>query len=737
LCNRTHGQNTYPVLDSIQHYIYQQNEHSEEDLSQKFIALSNSIFNQYSTDQIDTISQIIQAQLDDVKQLKPKVILHQIRCAYLSNSSRLDQAEQCEAKVLEWARESRRNDIKLLALEDLNFIYSHQGRSDEQIDILHQAIDLSYDLNLPNDRIYYFAWLGEAYSYRAQYDSAYHYLDEGLALAITENDSALLANVYERHARVALDQGNYLQSLNYSQKALKIAQLKGMRIREETNLIYSAYNYFYLGDHESAIDYELKALALYENNEDANTASIYSRIGNIYNSLNDYDTALDYLTKAKKIYTETNYTIGIAKTDLNLTDTYLGMQEIQKARSAAQSALATFQSVEDKVNLSHAYRKLAKIELEIGENCSLKGINTFQYAKRAFDISESSEMLSRLSELEGYEDEALSYHKEYLSAYQSIYNQKNQGATTREQVRFNVQLTEEKRKAAVLKSELLKTRNDFLKWIVVGSIGFALLLGFLILRLFKTQKKLKSQNILINTQNKELSQHNDFKDRLFSIISHDLKTPFSAIQTIPNQLRKRLKSDDINGAHELINDFDNRSKSVNSLLQNLLQWSLAQMNRQVVRQQKIHVEDEILDALDLYESVAMEKRVEIETDLNTDHFAIGDSNGFQTICRNLIHNAIKFSSSEGKIEINTIAEEGFIKVSVRDYGQGMKPEAIQNAIKGEATSTRGTSGEKGTGLGMIVIQEIVKSNNGYFSLENMDQGLKASFKFPSYESASD
>lgn len=766
------------IVDSFEFILTHQQNYNEEELHNKFIRLANQVFNKHTSEEIDSISLLYQEQLDQIKDLKAKVIIHQIRCAYLSNSSFYLEAEACEQKVLDWAEEANRPDIRLLALEDLNFIYSHQARYNEQVATMREAITVSFEFDLPVDRIYYYAWLGEAYSQQARYDSAYSYLEDAIYLAEEHQDAALLANVYERRSRVALDQGDYRSSIAYSQQALEIAQRLDLKIRKETNLIYLGYSSFYLGDYESAIQYELEALDLYEGALDANTASIYDRLGKIYNAQEDFTTAKQYLLKAKSIYAMKDYDIGIARVGLNLSKTLVGLNELDSARSVISGSISTFESVDDQVNLSYAYRSLALIEkidgrcelsssyllntveileskkkyaalsqaqlelAELAKDCRSAQSYTYQAASSAYELSlstgdvltrqKAAKILSDYYKKLGDTEQALKYNEEYITAYQAIYNHQNQQAVVREQARFEVQLADERRRGAELANQLLTTRNKLLNYIIWGVVGFLLLLTYLLWKIMKSRTKLVEQNTLIQNQNDKLITLNQIKNQLFGIISHDLRSPFSAIQTVPDQLRAKLAVGDKEGTNNIIQELENRSKSFGALLHNLLQWSLIQMDRKRVRKEKIYVEDEILDAIDLYRSLAQAKGVEIRYRDIPELYALGDPDGFQTVIRNVLHNAIKYTPKQTVITLSAHREKDQILLTIRDQGIGMSEEQIVKVLAGGVSSKKGTSGEKGTGLGMTVIQDIIKDNGGALNISSANPGLLVSFYFPAY-----
>ncbi len=770
------------TVDSIRYYLSIQDELPIDQLNDKLIQLTNQIFNSHTNPEIDSISQQLDQIKDDFTDLKSKTILHQVRCAYLSNASQYAKAQACEEEVMQWAIESGRKDVKLMALEDLNFIYNHLGRYGAQIDVLHEAIQLSFELDLPVDRIYYYAWMGEARSYVAAYDSAYHYLTLAEELAIQEQDSALLTNVYERQARVALEQGNYPYSYERSMQAVDMAREHDLRIRETTNLIYAAYSAYYLGDYESAIDYELQALDIYDHSEDANTASIYNRLGKIYNNLHNYDVAQQYLDKAWTIHTKNEYALGQAKVALNLIDTYIGMDDLIRAQEYVDIAIDEFAKIDDPANLSESYMKLSKLERALSHcelssqymttaistlratdqyadlgrahlqaarlysQCDLSISEPSYHAQQAYDLSmrtgdlhtkmEAAKIIADIAESRDQLDVAYLYQKEYSTTYQQIYNQKNQAALSREQARFAVQIADEKRKSAEWQNQLLTTRNRTQRLMIWGSLLFAMILGALLYRVYRSGQQLKTQNTLIDQQNQELASLNTLKNRLFGIISHDLRTPISALLTIPQQISLSLRANDIKSANEKVQDLGHRTRSINTLLNNLLQWSLVQMDKKTVRPKLIPIEDELLDCIDLYESIAASKNIEIDVSSSEAHQAWGDIDAFQTICRNLISNAIKYSPKGGQIYIKSTALDEHIEISISDQGVGMTQKQIDQMLNKNQVSTIGTAGEKGTGLGLLVVKDLVAINKGQLLLSDNEPGLIVTFTLPKYGSVS-
>lgn len=240
----------------------------------------------------------------------------------------------------------------------------------------------------------------------------------------------------------------------------------------------------------------------------------------------------------------------------------------------------------------------------------------------------------------------------------------------------------------------------------------------------KIQKKIEKSE-------KELKELNNSKDKFFSIIAHDLKSPLSGLIGVSHDLSKQvdnLTSDEIKYLAKAMNE---SAKNIFSLLENLLEWSRTVTGRKEVNKDNLNPRI-IADALvSLFIEVSKKKNIQIHNEFDMKDYLYCDANMFTTILRNLISNSIKFTQ-DGDIYIGLIKDGNVGKVYVKDTGVGM-PDKIKSKLFriDENVSELGTNKEKGTGIGLILCKEFVEKNDGKIWVESkLGEGSKFYFTFP-------
>ncbi len=235
---------------------------------------------------------------------------------------------------------------------------------------------------------------------------------------------------------------------------------------------------------------------------------------------------------------------------------------------------------------------------------------------------------------------------------------------------------------------------------------------------------------------KELERINATKDKFFSIIAHDLKSPFQAILGYADLLRTSVSMFNCEEITEIASDIYIAGDKAYKLLQNLLQWAM-------VEQGKIRCNPECIDLVSLIREViavvstsAKNKNITLTTSYHpiTSSFIVyADRNMLFSTLQNLITNAIKFTPKGGKVEIRVGKEENCVTVAVVDTGVGMTEEQLKNLFRLESCkSTRGTEGEGGTGLGLLLCKEFVEKNGGTITVESTPgKGTTFTFTIPS------
>lgn len=244
--------------------------------------------------------------------------------------------------------------------------------------------------------------------------------------------------------------------------------------------------------------------------------------------------------------------------------------------------------------------------------------------------------------------------------------------------------------------------------------------------IIQQQSELAEHNSRLMAATEELKEANRTKDKLFSIISHDLRGPFATL----NDLIRYMHSGDINEQEfkELLPELSRQTELTNELLENLLNWSRSNLKGAVLTPEKIDLADLAGNVIQLYQKPAGFKGLKIVNNISSDHKAVADIGMISLVFRNLLSNAIKFSENTGIIILSSCAENHKIRVTIRDNGTGIPSDKIPLLFNDQYFSTAGTAGEKGTGLGLNLCKEFVERNGGDIYVES-EAGKGSRFTF--------
>jgi signal transduction histidine kinase len=245
-----------------------------------------------------------------------------------------------------------------------------------------------------------------------------------------------------------------------------------------------------------------------------------------------------------------------------------------------------------------------------------------------------------------------------------------------------------------------------------------------------TERKKAEQEIKL--KNEELHELNATKDKFFSIIAHDLKSPFNSIMGFSELLIEQIKENDYAGIEKYAQIILDSSERAVELLMNLMEWSRSQTGRMEFNPEYFELVDFIDEVSDLFDDIAGQKSIIIKKDLPHNAPVFADKAMISTVFRNLISNAIKFTKPGGEIFISINQKQNEITVSVKDSGIGIPAGRIDNLFRiDENYSTPGTNNEKGTGLGLILCKEFIEKHGGRIWVESEpDKGSTFSFSLP-------
>jgi len=239
----------------------------------------------------------------------------------------------------------------------------------------------------------------------------------------------------------------------------------------------------------------------------------------------------------------------------------------------------------------------------------------------------------------------------------------------------------------------------------------------------------KRAELALEESEKHLRELNATKDMLFSIIAHDLRSPFNNIVGFSEILIEKMAIKDCDAVVKFAGIINSSSKKAMDLLTNLLEWASLQTGRMVYHPQNIDIELVVNDVLEILSEAAKLKKISITKALPKNSLVCADRNMIKTVLRNLISNAIKFTHPGGQIIISSQQEQNESVFTVRDTGIGIKKETMIKLFRvDESISTKGTNNEKGTGLGLVLCKEFVEKHGGRI-WANSEAGKGSSFCF--------
>lgn len=234
-------------------------------------------------------------------------------------------------------------------------------------------------------------------------------------------------------------------------------------------------------------------------------------------------------------------------------------------------------------------------------------------------------------------------------------------------------------------------------------------------KLNEIKDKLVEQKQIIESQSEKLKVLNSTKDRLFSIIAHDLRRPLSSLKGVMQLLDNEFISKE--EFKQLSKRLQENVDNVHGMLENLLLWSLSQMDGIKPNIKAFDLNFVVDETVVLFKEVFTQKNIDLTSNSNINFQALGDEYQIRTVLRNVLNNAIKFTPENGQILIESKVEKNFINLKISDTGIGIPKEELPIFFSNPKIKT-GTAGEKGTGFGLFLCKELVEKNGGLISVDS-------------------
>ena len=243
----------------------------------------------------------------------------------------------------------------------------------------------------------------------------------------------------------------------------------------------------------------------------------------------------------------------------------------------------------------------------------------------------------------------------------------------------------------------------------------------------------EEMEVRVKDRTSELEKINETKDRLFSIIAHDLRSPVSALESVSELLEYYNKNGQQKKIAEIGPKIKYAAKNVNQLLDNLLNWSLSQQEGIQCNPQSLRLSSLIEEARELFIDLLESKNIDFKHDIDDNLFILADYNMAFSVFRNVISNSIKFTPAQGKVELTARAFINHVQINISDTGIGIDKDRIETLFTlHDKKSTLGTNRERGSGLGLVIVKEFMVLNNGSIELESSEKGTVVHLTFNKY-----
>jgi signal transduction histidine kinase/Flp pilus assembly protein TadD len=541
-------------------------------------------------------------------------------------------------------------------------------------------------------------YMGLIYWKWSNYSKAIDYFFRALKIKETLDDKFEIGLTLNNIAFVYNEMDQVDQSIIYSNKVLELTDDLSDNYVKGRVLNNLGVSYFKKQDYEKAAYYQNESLKSKQKSGDkSGMAYSYNDLGNVFLALKKYDEALRYFNLSLEIRKQLKDKFGIASVLLSIA-------QVQKAKGDAAGAQTTCKSA-----LEYAL-SIGNRRLEANIYRELSGING----------------------LLGNTDLAFRYLNKYSTILDSVWSKESRDKILELSVIYDVSSKDNELRIKNL--EIEKEQNKTIYGYVVFFLSTIALLVLYIR--YSTVKKVKRQLERVNREIEEKSKALEVavksRDRFFSIISHDLKSPFFGLKGLVEILAENNEELTEEEKNLFLVKLNRSVKDIYMLLENLLDWSRLQSKRMEYNPEVFDLNEELSHTIFLLSQNAERKSIKLINKIQEGTNVLADRRMIHSVLQNLISNAIKFTYEKGKVEITTQNLDSVVIINVIDQGMGIPLEFKDKIFQIDSqTTSRGTNDEKGTGLGLIICKELVELNGGQISFVSREnKGTTFTFTLP-------
>lgn len=501
------------------------------------------------------------------------------------------------------------------------------------------------------------------------------------------------------------------QSQDHVDTKYQAAAYRGMAAVEEEN-----------DNNTQALIFAKKAISTYRHlKNNTGIASSINTIADIYQNLGKNNKAIDYCIEGLQLAKKMNDQWVEADFSLHLGELFID-QNTNKSQEYISKALTIAVNIKAKSIELDAYNALIQLEVK-KENYK----QALTYSKKSFSLTNDlsiDAVNNRVAELKIIQE-----IEEKEREIEKLKNIARINALELERQDSELDILNKERKISSLELRGKNLIRGLLISIIIFTVTALLLLYLRFQSSKKTQRKIEAQSNDIKIKNKKLEELNATKDRFFSIISHDLRGPISSLVSLAKMLQENLSSYNPTQLKTYIDAIHESSDQTHKLLNDLLSWATMQLRDTEPAPTTCSVIDIANSAVKNLSMLANEKNIFIDNMISKDLCIYVDKNMINTVMRNLLANAIKFTPTSGNIKIFNEVSEGYVTIHVRDFGVGISEPDQKNIFHiDKVISHKGTGGETGTGLGLTLCKDLIEKNGSELKLVS-ERGKGSDFFF--------
>ncbi|HSI77258.1 MAG TPA: tetratricopeptide repeat-containing sensor histidine kinase [Lunatimonas sp.] len=526
-----------------------------------------------------------------------------------------------------------------------------------------------------------------------------------------------VANTLNNLGLIAIDRKQFQKAMEFFSEAKDIREKLGDKLGISTLDVNIALVLQKEGKYDIALQIFEEILAEESTSENKSLGSVtHYNIGEIYLAQNEFEKAIIHYSSALEQDQELNDRYGISFDLIGLAEAYLNLNQIAKSR------------------------ELIEESLRVAEESGIKK-----------NISKSHSLLSRLYENQGNYQLALFHHQQYKVFEDSIFNTDTERLTEDLLIAYGLEKSAIETQRIQRENELQREKQNAK---VIRNAAIALLFIMVLAlyitirsyriqrkaRLLVTQQKDELERLYLKTSQqkeeiesiaKDLEEVNKTKDKLFGIVGHDLRSPINSLNSLMQYTMDESLSQEefLQISYKLKNEVEH----VHFTLNNLLNWAKSQMRGITTYPDFLNVSELVEENIELYKPISTNKSITVKSNIAAETISWADREQINLVIRNLLNNALKFTPKGGTIEISSkLNKDNLWEISLRDNGIGMSTEIIDSLFKPNFHTKRyGTSGEKGTGLGLILVKDFLESNKGSIWVRSeVNKGSTFTFTLP-------